>query len=233
LTIFCFLVPFSFAEKIILKSGEIIEGNVIEKTDEYIKVDFYGLPLTYFMDNIASIGGKEVIKEILPLQSPLQINLTETYAKYNIIFKFPVGMELKEYGFTEVKPGENHSGIILGEFYPKEDIYNLIKISWIWLVPNDGQTNLLIEDGLKAAFKLMDSEKAQIIAKDKKETILNGHRLLYQFYEYKINNLTLYGVLSSWYCPESKKSFTLNVGYSKENVFPLFQKYLDAFICHK
>ncbi|MEW6009010.1 MAG: hypothetical protein AB1629_05180 [Candidatus Omnitrophota bacterium] len=49
-----------FAETIILKSGKIIEAKIIEKTDKNIKVDFYGVPLTYFLDEIQSIGGAKV-----------------------------------------------------------------------------------------------------------------------------------------------------------------------------
>ena len=44
-----------FAETIVLKSGRAIEGKIIEKTDEYIKVDYYGVPLTYYFDEIERI----------------------------------------------------------------------------------------------------------------------------------------------------------------------------------
>lgn len=47
-----------FAETIILKSGETVEGKLLEKTDEYIKIDFQGVPLTYFIDEVNTIDGK-------------------------------------------------------------------------------------------------------------------------------------------------------------------------------
>jgi hypothetical protein len=50
----CFLPSLS-AEIITLKSGKKIEGNIIEETAEYIKVDFSGVPLTYYRDEIAGI----------------------------------------------------------------------------------------------------------------------------------------------------------------------------------
>ena len=61
-----FLVSLSFlslvfAETIVLKSGETVEGKKIEQTDNYIKIDFYGVPLTYFLDDIESIDGKKVM----------------------------------------------------------------------------------------------------------------------------------------------------------------------------
>jgi hypothetical protein len=43
-----FIAPLCFAETIVLKSGKTIEGKLIEKTDEHIKIDFQGVPLTYF-----------------------------------------------------------------------------------------------------------------------------------------------------------------------------------------
>lgn len=52
---------FIFAETIILKSGEKVEGKIIERTDDYIRIDFYDVPLTYYLKNIKSIDGKENI----------------------------------------------------------------------------------------------------------------------------------------------------------------------------
>lgn len=49
-----------FAEIIVLKSGQSIEGKLIEKKDKYIKIDFQGVPLTYFFDEIDSIDGKKI-----------------------------------------------------------------------------------------------------------------------------------------------------------------------------
>lgn len=51
---------FIFAETVILKSGERIEKKIVEKTDEYIRVEFYGVPVTYFLDDIESIDGEEL-----------------------------------------------------------------------------------------------------------------------------------------------------------------------------
>jgi len=48
-----------FAETILLKSGKTVEGKLIEKTDGYIKIDFQGVPLTYFYDEIESIDGEK------------------------------------------------------------------------------------------------------------------------------------------------------------------------------
>ncbi len=46
----------SFAATIYLKTGKIIEADIIEETDKYIKIDFSGTPLTYYRENIESIS---------------------------------------------------------------------------------------------------------------------------------------------------------------------------------
>lgn len=59
----------AFAETIYLKSGKTVEGEILEKTDKYIEIDFQGVPLTYYFDEIESIDDetdtKESIKNIL------------------------------------------------------------------------------------------------------------------------------------------------------------------------
>lgn len=57
--IICLYFPvLTFAETIVLKSGKTVEGKLIEKTDKYIKIDFDGVPLTYFLDEVETIDGK-------------------------------------------------------------------------------------------------------------------------------------------------------------------------------
>jgi tetratricopeptide (TPR) repeat protein len=59
--IICFILSiqdFSLAEIIVLKSGRKIEGKILERTDKYIKLDFYGVSLTYWVDEIDHIEDK-------------------------------------------------------------------------------------------------------------------------------------------------------------------------------
>jgi len=56
LCIFLFSANLSFAQAVInLKSGQSVEGRILERTDDYIKGNFYGVELTYWMDDIESI----------------------------------------------------------------------------------------------------------------------------------------------------------------------------------
>lgn len=52
----------SFAETIYFKDGKTIEGQVTEKTDRFIKVNIQGVTLTYYLDEIARVGGDALQK---------------------------------------------------------------------------------------------------------------------------------------------------------------------------
>jgi len=52
------------AETIELKNGNVIEGTIIERTDEAIKVDTgLGVDVTYYLDEIKYIGKNEIVME--------------------------------------------------------------------------------------------------------------------------------------------------------------------------
>ncbi|MFH1622761.1 MAG: hypothetical protein ABIA97_06580 [Candidatus Omnitrophota bacterium] len=54
-----FISSFTFAETIILKSGKIIKGKIVERADGEVKVDIgIGFPITYYLSEVESIDGK-------------------------------------------------------------------------------------------------------------------------------------------------------------------------------
>jgi hypothetical protein len=60
--IFCLILcsnsTLCYSETIKLKNGNTIEGRIIEKTEQYITVEFEAVPITYYFDEIESIDGK-------------------------------------------------------------------------------------------------------------------------------------------------------------------------------
>ena len=51
-----FISSSAFASEIVLKSGQKIEGKIIEQTDKYVKIDTaFGVPMTYYTDEIKSV----------------------------------------------------------------------------------------------------------------------------------------------------------------------------------
>jgi hypothetical protein len=53
-----------FAETIRLKDGRSVEGKIVEKTDQYIKVSIGEAVVTYFNDEIAGIDQSQAVVDI-------------------------------------------------------------------------------------------------------------------------------------------------------------------------
>ena len=72
-----------FAESITLKSGRIIEGKIIEKTADYIKLDYHGIELTFYNDELdfqEDISERKESKQTLPPTISFD-NIREFYKK--------------------------------------------------------------------------------------------------------------------------------------------------------
>ncbi|MCM8831657.1 MAG: hypothetical protein NC918_05675 [Candidatus Omnitrophica bacterium] len=120
---FIFLIFVSlptFADVIRLKSGKTVEGKIIEKTDEYVKIDFLGVKLKYYFDEIEKLeeGSSKIIEPTVTKDSSLFFAdktttqlLTDT--NWNYSFKLlPSWSQMSQY--------ELKSAMVKG-FKPKED----------------------------------------------------------------------------------------------------------------
>jgi hypothetical protein len=45
-----------FGQTVVLKSGQKVEGRIIEQTDKYVKVEFQGVELTFYDEEVSFIG---------------------------------------------------------------------------------------------------------------------------------------------------------------------------------
>jgi len=59
-----------YAETVVLKNGKSIEGGIVERTEKYIKIDVFGVAVTYYLEDIESIDGKKIM--------PIAVNLVES-----------------------------------------------------------------------------------------------------------------------------------------------------------
>jgi len=84
------LSSFCFAETVYLKSGKTIEGKILEKTDKYVKIDFEGVVLTYYLDEIAKIVQKAGIDS-----QAKQMNVDKISAQTEIKKEYYPGGQLK------------------------------------------------------------------------------------------------------------------------------------------
>ena len=104
---FIFITPICLGETIKLKSGKIISAPIEEQTDEYIRVDISGIPITYYFDEIESIDGRRIytpktystpqtrISSLTPKDIFAQISPAVVY----ITTKTPSGQEYLGSGF--------------------------------------------------------------------------------------------------------------------------------------
>ncbi len=52
------------AEKVTLKSGKIIEGKIIERADDYLRIDNDGIEVMYLKDEIEKIDPDSINSEV-------------------------------------------------------------------------------------------------------------------------------------------------------------------------
>ncbi len=74
-----------FAETIHLKNGKTVEGKIIEKTKEYIKLDVDGITLTYYSDQIAADNPQDTSSQKPQAESSHQ---KKSFLKYQITQKY-------------------------------------------------------------------------------------------------------------------------------------------------
>ena len=148
--IICLLFPvITSAETIILKSGKTVEGKIIEKTDKYIKIDFQGMPLTYYSDEIESIDGKKLSgysQEVVSNQESKNIEETKSAQNQNNPPK-ETGVVLSDRTQTEVGVEEYGQEIIKKvtyDFGPEHMVAELepeSKIAWLINSGNSSEKN--------------------------------------------------------------------------------------------
>ena len=70
-----FLMPaLDFASEVVLKSGEKLEGKIVEQTDKYIKFDAgVGVVMTYYSDEIDTVDGQKIQAQVSPSLSTTSV----------------------------------------------------------------------------------------------------------------------------------------------------------------
>lgn len=58
-----FMATTALADVVLLKSGREISGEILEQTDEFVKVNFKGVDLTFYMDEVDLVNGEEPVLE--------------------------------------------------------------------------------------------------------------------------------------------------------------------------
>ena len=85
------------ADIVTLKSGQSVEGDIIERNGDSVQIDAYGVKMTYFMDEVSSINGEKVVeapKQIMPVAQNVSNVVSE-----------PISQEIKEERIVTQTPG--------------------------------------------------------------------------------------------------------------------------------
>jgi len=90
----------ALAEIIVLKSGKTVEGKLIEKTDKYIKIDFQGVVLPYFLEEIQSIDGYVLKSDKKVVENNEAERLKNIYSQIKTIYRQSGIIDYK----TKIKP---------------------------------------------------------------------------------------------------------------------------------
>lgn len=165
LTIVLLAIPsVCFPETIILKSGNKIEGKIIERTDKYIKIDFEGVPLTYFPEDIESIV--ETSKTEISTISKTESVGTGCYVneKYGFSINEPLGWQKQE----NVRLHTGNPALV---FYSKSSSYPVIGITEDSILPIPDVKNVM--DFTRKMMDVLKRQGAYIIEGPEDKTLDN------------------------------------------------------------
>lgn len=137
------------ADNLILKSGEKIEGKIIEKTEQYIKMEIEGIPLTFWVDEIERVEELPLPAATL-IESSLGDSVIEKYlsetTQYYLDGKYEDALlTLKK--AIELDPNEFYLYIALGILYYYTDHFEAATSSFqraLSLQPHSADTYMCL-----------------------------------------------------------------------------------------
>lgn len=155
------------AETIITKSGQKIEGRIIERTDKYIKVDFIGVPLTYYFDEIESIDGQKPTFYISPTEHVVPLDqkcfLWKAQSVNNTVYILGSIHFAKKDLYPlhqKIEDAFNKSDILVVEADPNKNIDETRRVILKHALYSEGES--LKENISKELFELIESKLAQL-----------------------------------------------------------------------
>jgi hypothetical protein len=77
------LIPVrALASELVLKSGQKLEGTIVEKTDEYIRIDpNIGVVVTYYTEEIDTVNGQRLQNLVSPAAAPVAAPIAQVTDK--------------------------------------------------------------------------------------------------------------------------------------------------------
>ena len=153
-----------------------------------------------------------------------------TFSKYGFSFEYPKQMTLTEEGHPLFGGEASETSGFLSGRRDNHD-HEIIWLSWVEVAEGGA---VMLEPGLAGLRESMMQIESytELVIGDVIESELCGHRMIYQTFSYKLDGDQVYQVVGTWYCDRSQRFWQLAVLYSEEDVLPVFQRYIDSFMCH-
>ncbi|MFH1691975.1 MAG: DUF5684 domain-containing protein [Candidatus Omnitrophota bacterium] len=154
----CFLIASpSYAKSVVhLKGGEQVTGDIVERTDDYVRINFEGVELTYWSDQIESLeedGASPLVKAVVQEESVQVSPTNETALSSQKIVK-------------DVPKGK----ILVSQEVAEEFVDHSSKVSAQPLIAQE--TSSVLSDDNKASSKMTASSEGPLIAVDKGASVI-------------------------------------------------------------
>lgn len=91
------IVSVSYADTLVLKSGQQIEGKILERTNSSIKIEFFGTAITYYEEDIDTVNGEKFQGKNVTVNAKEPAPKTET---------MPVNPTVASVGGSGIKSGD-------------------------------------------------------------------------------------------------------------------------------
>ena len=93
--IFLIIPSLVLASEVVLKSGQKVEGKIVEQKDKYVKFDSgVGVVMTYYIDEIDTIDGQKLQTSKIPMQTSTETqNIVEAKKSFEECDKLVTLME--------------------------------------------------------------------------------------------------------------------------------------------
>jgi len=222
---FNFLIS-TYAEVIKFKNNKTIEAQIIEKTDQYIKVNISGVSVKYYLSDIESIDNKDIF-----FKENLDTNLFKD-EKFGFKFTYPKGWEIVP------ETDKNQDNIV--ELRPIREKSPILGFR-VALIPKEKIKKDLKWDDLLGYFKLEDNFKVdskdiiKIDGKDfyflryKREFTDSKEKYSDKNFIIEIVNVIEFYFFSPLFLDEKdNRIFIISLNYSETKLIPIKVMDLDS-----
>lgn len=149
------------------------------------------------------------------------------YNKYGILFEYPADMELTEIITTETLGVL--TGVSVGETEEEGTIMTLV---WAEIPEEEFVPDLMIEEVINE-LRATDPAYASLSVSMYVDSSVGGHDMRYGYFYVSDIEGDAYGIIGSWYCTLTGRSFYMAYLTSNEDVFTEYARLMDNFDCHE